>query len=87
VDIRNLQGRIDAVETDALYQDDLVYQLEHMNKGRTDGVSKIFKAMGDVGSVKYRVLAAKDRDEAASLRDQLARIENANQSSLQARTP
>jgi hypothetical protein len=75
------------VETDALYQDDLVYQLEHMNKGRTDGVSKIFKAMGDVGSVKYRILAAKDRDEAASLRDQLAQLENQSQSSAMARIP
>ncbi|HLV94066.1 MAG TPA: hypothetical protein VKS44_02655, partial [Candidatus Acidoferrales bacterium] len=86
-DIQDLQHRIDAVETDALYQDDLVYQLEHMNKGKTDAVSKLFGAIGRVGSVKYRVLAAKDRDEAARLRDQLAQLENQTQSSPEARIP
>lgn len=75
-DIQNLQRQIDAVEADAAYQDDLVSQLKHMDKGKTDGVSKMFKAMGDVGAVKYQVLAQKDRDEAARLRDQLARITN-----------
>jgi hypothetical protein len=75
------------VETDALYQDDLVDQLKHMNKGKTDAISKIFGAMGSVGAVKYQVLAAKDRDEAASLRDQLAQLQNQTQSSAVARIP
>lgn len=65
--IQDLRCRIDAVETDALYQDDLVDQLKHMNKGKTDTISKLFGAMGSVGGVKYQVQAAKDRDEAASI--------------------
>jgi hypothetical protein len=75
------------VETDALYQDDLVDQLTHMNKGKTDAVSKVFGAMGSVGAVKYRVLAAKDRAEATSLRDELAGIDNQHQSSQVLDTP
>lgn len=86
-DVLDLHSRIDAVETDALYQDDIAAQLEGMGKGKTDGVSKIFKAMGNVGAVKYHVLAQKDRYEAASLRDQLAQIENSNQPTAEARTP
>jgi hypothetical protein len=58
-----------------------------MNKGKTDGVSKIFKAMGDVGSVKYKVLAAKDRDEATQLRDQLAQLESESQAALRVVVP
>jgi TPR repeat protein len=72
--IQDLQHRIDLVETDALYQDSLVDQLEGMGQKKNGGVSKIFKAIGDVGSVKYKVLADKDRSDAANLRDQLARI-------------
>jgi hypothetical protein len=86
-DIQNLRYRIDKVETDALYQDDLVDQLKHMNKGKTDAVSKLFGAIGSVGAVKYQIQAAKDRDEAAGLRDQLAQLENQAQSSLGARIP
>ena len=55
-DIQNLRYRIDKVETDALYQDsDLVDQLKGMSKGKTDVVSKLFTAMGDVGAVKYQI--------------------------------
>jgi hypothetical protein len=79
--IQDLQHRIDRVETDALYQDDLVDQLKHMNKGKTDAVSKLFGAIGSVGAVKYQIQAAKDRDEAASLRDQLAQLEGQGQPS------
>ncbi|HKS65987.1 MAG TPA: tetratricopeptide repeat protein, partial [Candidatus Acidoferrales bacterium] len=85
-DIQDLHRRIDAVEADASYQEDIASQLEHMNKGKTDGVSKIFKVMGTVGAAKYHLLAAKDRDEAASLRDQLARVEDQSQPALAART-
>jgi hypothetical protein len=87
VDIQNLRSRIDKVETDALYQDDLVSQLEHMDKGKKNGVNKIFTVIGTVGAAKYKVLAAKDRAEAAQLRDQLARIENQPQPSVAGRTP
>lgn len=86
-DIQDLRGRIDAVESDAQYQEDIASQLEGMGKGKKDAVSKIFKGMGTVGAVKYHVLAAKDRDEAAGLRDQLARIENLSQSSAGAHAP
>jgi Sel1 repeat len=85
--IQYLRGRIDGVESDALYQEDLASQLEHMGKGKNDGVSKIFKAMGSVGAVKYHVLADQDRAEAARLRDQLAQIEDQSQSSLAIRAP
>jgi hypothetical protein len=85
--IQDLRRRIDAAETDALYQDDLVSQLKGMSKGKKDVVSKLFTAMGDVGAVKYQVQAEKDRDEAARLRDELARIENQSQSSPEASIP
>jgi TPR repeat protein len=87
VHIQDLRGRIDAVESDALYQEDLASQLEHMDKGKTDRVSKLFKAMGSVGAVKYHVLAAKDREDAARLRDQLAQLENQRQTADRGRTP
>ena len=87
MNIRDLRGRIDAVESDALYQEDLASPLEHMDKGRTDGVSKIFKAMGSVGAVKYHVLVAKHREEAARLRDELARTENQRQTAADDRAP
>jgi hypothetical protein len=85
--IQDLRRRIDAAETDALYQDDLVSQLKGMSKGKKDVVSKLFTAMGDVGAVKYQVQAEKDRDEAARLRDELARIENQSQSFPGVRIP
>ena len=85
--IQDLRGRIDGVESDALYQEDLASQLEHMGKGKNYGVSKTFKAMGSVGAVKYHVLADQDRAEAARLRDQLAQIEDQSQSSLAIRAP
>ena len=85
--IQDLRHRIDAAEADAAYQDGLVSQLEGMNKGKTDGVSRVFKAIGDAGSVKYRVLAENDRAAAATLRGQLARIEGPSQFSLQEPNP
>lgn len=85
--IQDLRHRIDAVESDALYQEDLASQLEHMDKGKTDGISKIFTVMGNVGAVKYHALAAQDRAEAASLRNQLAQIEDPTQSPVAVRTP
>ena len=72
---------------DALYQDDLASQLKHMGKGKNDGITKLFNAMGSVGAAKFQIQAEKDREEAARLRDELARIENQGQSSPEARIP
>jgi hypothetical protein len=58
-----------------------------MGKGKNDGITKLFNAMGSVGAVKYHAQADQDRDEAARLRDELARIENQSQSSPWVRTP
>ena len=75
------------MEGDAQYQEDLASQLEGMGKGKNDGISKIFTAMGSAGATKYHALATQDRAEAATLRDQLAAIEAQSQSSLVARNP
>jgi len=85
--VQDLHGRIDAVESDALYQEDLASQLEHMGKGKNDGISKVFHAMGSVGATKYHIQAERDRDEAARLRDELARIESQRQTVADDRTP
>lgn len=78
--IQNLHCQIDRVEGDAQYQEDLAAQLEGMGKGKNDGISKIFKAMGSAGATKYHDQAANDRAQAASLRDQLAGVVNQSQS-------
>lgn len=85
--IQNLRCQIDRVEGDAQYQEDLASQLEGMGKGKSDGISKIFHAMGTAGASKYHALAANDRDQAARLRDQLAGIVNQSQSALAAPIP
>jgi DNA-binding NtrC family response regulator len=56
--------------------EDVADQLEHMNKGKKDFVSKAFEAMGSVGAVKPHVEAAKYRAEAALLRKKLAKLES-----------
>lgn len=65
--IQDLQHRIDGVETDALHQDDLASQLKRMGKGKNDGITKLFNAMGSVGAAKFQIQAEKDREEAARL--------------------
>ncbi|MGH9569360.1 MAG: tetratricopeptide repeat protein, partial [Candidatus Angelobacter sp.] len=77
-DIRSLRAQITGLESDAVEQDDLAAQLEHMDKGKKDFVSKTFKAMGTVGAVKYHVQAAKYRAQAARLREHLANLESEN---------
>jgi hypothetical protein len=78
--IEDLHRRINEVEADAQNQDDIAAQLEGMSKGKNDAISKIFKVMGSAGAVKYHIQSDKDRDEAARLRDELARTENQGQS-------
>jgi len=80
--IQDLHRRIDRVEADALYQDDLVEQLTHTGNGKTGAVVKVMNAMGSVGAVKYRIEAEKYRAEAARMRDELAQVESENQSSV-----
>jgi hypothetical protein len=79
--IQDLQRRITGLEADAKHQDDLADQLEHTGKGKNDGIIKIFNALGSVPAVKFHIEAEKYRDEAAGLREELARIENEDQSS------
>ncbi len=83
--INDLQRRIAGLEGDAQSQDDLAYQLEHTGKGKNDKITKLFNAMGSVPAIKYHAEAAKNRAEAASLRQQLAQIEG--QPSFDVRTP
>ena len=85
--IQDLHRRIDKVETDALYQDDLVDQLEHTGNGKNGAITKLINAMGSVGAVKFRIEAEKDRAEAARLRDELARLESQNQSTASVPAP
>jgi hypothetical protein len=80
--IRDLHSRIDKVEAEALYQDDLAEQLTHTGNGKSGAVVKVMNAMGSVGAVKFRIEAEKYRAEAARLRDQVAQIETQNQSSV-----
>jgi hypothetical protein len=74
--IQDLHNRIDKAEVNALYNDDIVDQLEHTGKGKNDAITKLFNAVGSVGAINYRLEAEKYRAQAASLRDELARIES-----------
>lgn len=85
--IQDLERRIDHAEADAINQEDIAGQLEGMGKRKNDGISKIFEAMGSAGATKYHAQAEQDRAEAASLRDQLAGIENPRQSAAVASIP
>ncbi|HEV2463442.1 MAG TPA: hypothetical protein VGT04_06535, partial [Acidobacteriaceae bacterium] len=77
-DIRDLQAQITGLESDAVEQDDLADQLEHMNKGKNDFVGKAFKAIGSAGAAPHRADAAKYRAEAARLRAQVAQLQSQN---------
>jgi TPR repeat protein len=85
--IQDLHRRINEVETDALQQDEFADQLEHTGKGKNDGMTKLFNAIGSVGAVKYHIQADKDRNEAAGLREELAQTENESQSSTSVPAP
>ena len=74
-------------EGDAQNQDDLANQLEHTGKGKNDGITKLFNAIGSVPAVKYHAEAAKYRAEAARLREELAKIENQDKFSAGVPTP
>lgn len=77
--IQYLCSRIDGLEADALKQDSEVNDLEHMGKGKNgkdDAITKIMDSLGAAVSVSPRLQAQKDHDEAARLRDELARLEN-----------
>ena len=85
--IQDLHRRIDKVEAEALYQDDLTYPLEHTGNGKSGAVVKVINAMGSVGAVKFRIEAEEYRAEASRLRDELAQIESENQSGVGVPTP
>ena len=76
--IRSLRAQITGLESDAVEQDDVADQLEHMNKGKKDFVSKTFKVIGSVGAAKPHLEAAKYRAQAALLREKLAQLESQN---------
>jgi TPR repeat protein len=85
--IQDLQRRIAGLEGDAQNQDDLADQLEHTGKGKNDGLTKFFNAIGSVGAVKFHVEAEEYRAEAARLRDELAQIESESQSTANVPAP
>jgi hypothetical protein len=75
------------LEAEAQHQDDLADGLEHTGKGKSDGITKLFNAMGSVGAVKFHVESAKYRDEAARLRQEVAQLENQIRFSANVPTP
>jgi TPR repeat protein len=85
--INDLHSRINHAEALALSQDDLVEQLTHFGKGKSDALTKVMDAMGSVGATKYRIEAAKYRAEGARLRDQLAQTESQYQASAAVPAP
>jgi len=85
--IQDLQRSIAGLEGDAQNQDDIANQLEHTGKGKSDGITKVFNAIGSVGAVKFHIEAEKYRAEAARLRDELAQIESQNQSTASVAAP
>jgi TPR repeat protein len=85
--IDDLQRRIAGLEGDAQNQDDLADQLEHTGKGKNDGLTKLFNALGSVPASKYRLEAEKYRAEAALLRNELAQIESQNPSTASVPAP
>jgi len=87
VNIQDLQSRIAGLEGDAQDQDDIADQVEHTSKGKNDGITKLFNAIGSVPAVKLHIEAAKYRDEAARLRQELAQIEREDQSSASVPAP
>jgi hypothetical protein len=80
--IQDLSSRINTLEANANQQDRLADQLEHAGKGKSDGMTKLFNAMGSVSAIKFRLEAQMDRAEAARLRGELARIENQDKFSV-----
>src|SRR5260370_14225098 len=68
--IQDLHRRIAGLEADVRHQDHLADQLEHTGKGKSDGITKLFNAIGSVGAVKFHVEAPKSRVHAARLRQQ-----------------
>jgi hypothetical protein len=85
--IDDLQRRIAGLEGDAQNQDDLASQLEHTGKGKNDGITKLFNAIGSVPATKHHFEAAKYRAEAARLREELGKIENQDKFSAGVPTP
>jgi hypothetical protein len=69
-----LRGRIDGLEADAQEQDNTADDLEQ--RGKSGAITKIIGAIGTGPAVKLRLQAEKDRAEAQSMRDELARLEN-----------
>src|SRR5260370_15451181 len=88
--IDDLQRRIAGLEGDAQNQEDLANDLEHMGKGKNgknDAIGKLMNASGIVPAVKTHVDAAKHREQAALLREELAQIERQNESTASMPAP
>jgi TPR repeat protein len=83
--IQDLHRRINEVEANALYQGAVTDGL--VTKGKSDGITKLFNALGSAVAVKPHFEAEKYREEAARLRDELAQIENENRSSASVPAP
>jgi hypothetical protein len=82
--IRDLRAQITGLETDGLAEDNSADELAHMgNNGRQkDGaIAKAMDAFGTVVGEKPRLEASQSREQAARLREELARLEYLDQSS------
>jgi hypothetical protein len=75
----DLHRRINELDADARQQDILADQLEHTGK-TNNAMGKIFNAIGSVGAIQCR-------QQAATLRDELAQSENQSQFSANVPTP
>src|SRR5260370_41883262 len=53
--IQDLHRRIAGLEAEARHQDDLADQFEHTAQGKSDGITKLFNAIGSVGTVTVHV--------------------------------
>ena len=87
--IRDLRAQITGLETDALAEDNSADELAHMgNNGKKNGsIAKVMDAFGTVVSEKPRLDASQLREQAASLRVELARLESLDKSSANVLVP
>jgi hypothetical protein len=93
--IRDLRAQIGGLETDALTEENSADELANMgkngkskkNNGITKGVTKVMDAFGTVLSVDPRIDAAKSREQAARLREELAKLESLDRASARILEP
>jgi TPR repeat protein len=88
--IWDLCAQITGLETDAVAQENSADELANMGnngKKKNDPIAKVMDAFGTVVGVKPLLDAAKSREEAARLREELVRLEYLDQSSANVPVP